>query len=140
MRWVIKVIITCGKQCLTLRTYRGKTSNTDSRNFWAILRLLGKTNQTLKKHLDNPIASNAQYVLPHIKNEISYDVLQIHLIDEVMKTKPFTTLAVEVEIHHVEQLPICVRFVYKLNDIRKEFLEFGRCIQVNGEAKPNEIL
>ena len=144
-RWVIEVIKTCGKQCLTLRAYREKTTtDTNSGNLWAILRLAGKTNQTLKKHLDNPIASNTQYLLPQIQNEIigiiAYDVLQIDLIDEVMKTKSFTILADEIEIHHVEQLPICLRFVDKSNAIRKEFLEFGRCTQVNGEAIPNKIL
>ena len=102
----------------------------------AILRLLGISNQTLKEHLDNPIATNAQYFSPQIQNEIisviAYDVLQRDLINEVKKAKFFSILADEVESHHVEQLPICVRFVDKSNDIREEFLEFGRCTQVNG--------
>ena len=71
---------------------------------------------------------------------IAYDVLQRDLIDEVKKAKSFTILADGVESHHVELLPICVRFVDKSNDIRKEFLEFRRCTQVNGEAISNEIL
>ena len=62
LRWVIEVIITCGKQCLPLRAHREKTPDTNSGNFLAILRLLGKSNQTLKEHLDNPIARNAQYL------------------------------------------------------------------------------
>ena len=57
-----------------------------------------------------------------------------------MKAKFFTIPADEVESHYFEQLPICVRFVNKSNDIRDEFLEFGRCTQVNGEAISNEIL
>ena len=57
-----------------------------------------------------------------------------------MKTNFFTILADEVESHHVEQLPICMRFVDKSNDIREEFLEFERCTQVNGEAISNKIL
>ena len=136
LRWVIEVTITCGKQCLPLRAHREKTPDTNSGNFLAILRLLGKSNQTLKEHLDNPIARNAQYLSPQIQNEIisikAYDVLQRDLINEVKKAKFFTILADEVESHHVEQLPICVRFVDKSNDIREEFLEFGRCTQVNG--------
>ena len=110
----------------------------------AILRLLGKTNQTLKEHLDNPIARDAQYLSPQIQNEIigtiAYDVLQRDLINEVKKVKLFTILTDKVVSHHVEQLPICVRFVNKLNDIHEEFLEFGRCSQVNVEAISNEIL
>ena len=141
MRWVIEVILTCGKQCLPLRAHREQTPNTNSGDFLAILRLLGKTNQTLKEHLDDPIAKNAQYLSPHIQNKIigiiAYDILQRDLIDEVKKAKFFTIPADEVESHHVEQLPIGVN---KSNDVREEFLEFGRCTEVNGEAISNEIL
>ena len=98
----------------------------------------------MKEHFDNPIARNAQYLSPQIQNEIidiiAYGILQKDLIDEVKKTKFFTILADEVESHHVEQPPICVRFVDKSTDIREEFLEFGRCTQVNGEAISNENL
>ena len=94
--------------------------------------------------MDNPIASNTQYLLPQIQNEIigiiAYDGIQIDLIDEIMKTKSFAILVDEIETHYVEQLPICMRFADKSNAIRKEFLEFGRCTQVNGEEIPNKIL
>ena len=139
LRWVIEVIITCGKQCLPLRAHRENTPDANSENILAILRLFGKTNETLKEHLDNPIARNTQYLSPQIQNEIidiiAYDILQKGLIDEVRNAKFYTILTDELESHHVEQLPICVRFVDKSNDIRKEFLKFGRCTQVNGEAK-----
>ena len=92
--------------------------------------------------MDNPIAKNAQYS-PQIQNEIigviAYDALQRDLMDEVKKAKFFIILADEVESHFAEQLPICVRLVDKSNDICKEFLEFRRCTQVNGEAISNEI-
>ena len=110
----------------------------------AALRLLGKTNQTLKEHLVIPIARNAQYLSPQTQNEIigiiAYDVLQRDLIDEVKKAKFFIIFADEVESHHDEQLPICVRFVDKSNDKSEEFLEIGRCTQINGEAISTEIL
>ena len=142
LRRVIEVIITCGKECLPLRPHREKILDTNSGNVLAILRLLGKTNQTLKEHLDNPIARNAQYLSPQIQNEIigitAYDVLQGDLIDEVKNF--FSILANKVRGHHVEQLPICVRFVDKSDDIREEFLECGRCSYVNGEAISNKIL
>ena len=109
----------------------------------AILRLLGKTNQTLKEHLDNPIARNKQCFSPQIQSEIiaiiAYDVLQKDLIDEVNKAKFFTIIGDEIESHHIEQPPICVRFVDNSNNIREKFLEFRRCIQVNGEAISNGI-
>ena len=62
-RWVIKVDITCGKQCLLLRAHREKTPDTNSGKYLAILRLLGKTNQTLKVHLENPIANKPQQLM-----------------------------------------------------------------------------
>ena len=122
MRLLIEVITTCGKQCLSLIAHREKTTGANSGNFLAIWRLLGKTNQTPKKYLDNPTAKNAQYLSLQIQNEIigiiAYDLLQRDLIDEVKKTKFFTNLADEVESHHIEQLPICVRFVDKSHDMR----------------------
>ena len=138
MRWVIEVILTCSKQCLPLRAHREQTPNANSGDF---LRLPGQTNQNHKEHLDDPIAKNSQYLSPHIQNEIigiiAYGILQRDLIDEVKKAKFFTIPADEVESHHVEQLPICVN---KSNDIREEFLEFGSCTEVNGEAISNDIL
>ena len=127
-----------------LRAHGEKKPDTNSGNFLAIYRLLDKTKQTLKEHTDNPIARNAQYLSPHIPNEIigiiAYDVLQRDLIDEVKKAKFFIIFADEVESHHDEQLPICVRFVDKSNDKSEEFLEIGRCTQINGEAISTEIL
>ena len=94
-----------------LRAHGEKTPDTNSGNFLAIYRLLGKTNQTLKEHMDNPIVRNVQYLSPHIQNEIigiiAYDVLlQRDLINEVKKPKFFIILADKVESHHDEQLPM----------------------------------
>ena len=36
------------------------------------------------------------------------------------------TSVVEVESHHVEQLPLCIRFVDDKKNTREEFLEFGK--------------
>ena len=62
--------------------------------------------------MDNPIARNAQYLSPHILNDIIgiivYDVLQRDLIDEVKKAKFFIILTDEVEGRHDEQLSICM--------------------------------
>ena len=84
LRSVIEVLITCGKQRLPLGEHWEKTADTNFGNFLAILRLLGKTKQTLKEHLDKPIARNAKYLSPQIQNEIidiiTYDVLQRDLI------------------------------------------------------------
>ena len=108
-----------------------------------ILKLLSQTNKTLKEHLTCPVARNATYISPKIQNEIiniiAYDVLQKYLIDEIKTAKFFTILADEVESHHVEQLPLCIRFVDDKKNICEVFLEFGKSIWVTGEAIAYQI-
>ena len=60
-------------------------------------------------------------------------------IKEIKDAKFFSILADEVGNHHVEQLPICIRFVDAKSSIREEFLEFGRCKRLNGEVIAKEI-
>ena len=85
MRSVIEIIIACGKEGLLLRAHREKTPDENSGNFLVIYRLLGKTNQTLKERMDNPIARKVQYLSPRIQNEtiviVTYNILQRDLID-----------------------------------------------------------
>ena len=145
LKWVIKTIILCGKQCIALRGHREDiNSNNKFGNFLAILKLLSETNSELMDYLEAPSAKNATYISPGIQNElidiISYDVLQKQLIDEVKEAKFFSIIADEVESHHTEQLPICVRFVDKECNIREEFLEFGKCVQTNGESIFKELM
>ena len=49
-------------------------------------------------------------------------------------------MADEVESHHTEQLPICVRFVDKECNIREKSPEFGKCVQTNGESIFKELM
>ena len=56
--------------------------------------------------------------------------MQADLINEIKEAKIFSILSDEVESHKVEELPFYIRFVYKNNNIRKEFLEPGRCEQL----------
>ena len=66
--------------------------------------------------------------------------MQADLINKIKEAKFFGTLANEVESHKVEQLPICMRFVDKSNNISKEFLEFGRYEQLGGKVIATEII
>ena len=96
----------------------------------------------LNDHLNSPVARNATYLSSKFQNEIiniiAYDVLQKDLINEIKEAKFFAILADEVASHRVEQLPLCMRFVDDKKNIREEFIEFGKCTQVNGEAITNE--
>ena len=71
---------------------------------------------------------------------IAYDVLQKDLIDEIKTAKFSTILADEVEIHHVEHLPLCIRFVDDKKNIREGFLEFGKWARVTVKAIANQII
>ena len=90
------------------------------------------------------VAKNTKYISPTIQNEIidiiAYDFLQAKLIKEIKDAKFFSILADEVENHHVEHLPICIRFVDANSSIREKFLEFGRCKCLNGKSIAKEIL
>ena len=67
-------------------------------------------------------------------------MLQKYLIDEVKTAKFFTILADEVENHHIEQLPLCIRFVDGKKNICEVFLEFGKSTWVTGEAIAYQIM
>ena len=98
----------------------------------------------MKQHLHAHAARNAKYISPQIQNElidiVAFDVFQKDLIEEIKQAKFFSILADEVESHHVEQLPLCIRFLDQGNNIREESVEFGKCEHVNGEAIANEIV
>ena len=49
-------------------------------------------------------------------------------------------MADEVESHHTEQYPICLRFADNECNIREEFLEFDKCEQTNDEPVFEEIM
>ena len=72
LKWIIEVVILCGKQCLPLRGHRENINDSshNSGNFLAILKLLSQTNETLKEHLTCPVARNAAYISPKIQNKI----------------------------------------------------------------------
>ena len=81
-RWVIKVIVLCGKQCLPLRGHRESLFQEDQNpgNFLEILKLLSEANIELEQHLRNPLAKNVTYISPDIQNQIinivGYDIIQ----------------------------------------------------------------
>ena len=131
---------------MSYRGHRGNINDTTINfgNFLAILRLIGQHRSELGKHLSMAVVKNAKYISPTIQDEIidiiAYDILQPKLIKEIKDAKLFSILPDEVENHHVEQLPICIRFVDANSSIREEFLEFGRCKRLNAEAIAKEIL
>ena len=127
LKWVIKTNELWGKQCIAFRGHRENVASNENNygNFLAILKLLAQTNDDLQNHLTSPITNNTTYVSPKIQNEviniIGYDILQADFINEIKEAKLFSILADEVESHKVEQLPICIRFLDKNNNIARNF-------------------
>ena len=145
MKWLIKVNILCAKQCIAFRGHKEDiNSNQNPGNFLAILYMLAETNEPLQEHIENPSRKNATYLSPLIQNEITNikgkDLLQANLVKEINRARFFSILADEVESHHVEHLPLCIRFVDDGDNIREEFLEFGQCKRIDGKSIAEEIL
>ena len=134
----------CG--CITFRGHRQNVTSNENNcgKFLAILKLLGQAKDDLQNHLTSPVAKNVTCLSPKIQNEIistiGYDILQADLINEIKEVKFFSRLADKIESHEVEQLPICIRFVDKNNNIYEEFLEFGRCEQLSGKVITTDII
>ena len=106
--------------------------------------MLAETNEPLRGHTENPSRKNATYLSPLIKNEITNiigkDLLQANLVKEINRARFFSILADEAESHHVEQLPLCVRFADDGNNIKEELLEFGQWKRIDGKSIAKEIL
>ena len=88
-------------------------NNQNSRNFLAILKWLAETSKPLQG---------------------------LSLIREINCASFFLILADEVKTHHVEQLPLCIRFVDDDDNIKEEFLEFGQCKWIDRKSIAEEIL
>ena len=84
------------------------------------------------------------HLSPLIQNEktsiIGKDLLQANLVKEINRARLFSILADQVESQHVEQLPLCIRFVDDDDNIREEFLECGQCKRIDGKSIAEEIL
>ena len=150
LKWLIKVNILCAKQCIAFKGHREDiNSNQNPGNFLATLKLLAETNEPLRGHIENPSRKNPIYLSPLIQNEITNiigkDLLQANLVKEINRPRFFSILADEVESHHVEKLPLCIRFVDDDNNtyivlLIQEFLEFGQYKRIDGKSIAEEIL
>ena len=120
-------ILFCGQQCLALRgDCEVSGANGNPRNFLALMKLLAKHDPTINAHLESPKLRNASYISPHIQNEliniIGKNIIQKHLVNEVVSAKHFLIMIDEITSFNKEVMPLCVRFVDSNHDIREEFL------------------
>ena len=134
--------------CQAMIAFRGHSKDINSNQnpgyFLAILKLLAEINESLRGHFEILSTTNAIYLSLLIQNEITNiiakDLLQINLVKEINRAMFFSILADEVKFHHVEQLPLCIRFVDDDNNIGEELLEFGQCKRIDRKSIAEEIL
>ena len=89
------------------------------------MKLLAKHDPAINAHLESSKLRNASYVSPHIQNEliniIGKNIIQKHLVNEVVSAKHFSIMVDEITSFNKEVMPLCVRFVDSNRDIREEF-------------------
>ena len=135
LKSVLKAIIFCGKQNISLRGSCEAISPVSSSqfainpgSFQALLQFrIESGDEVLKDHFSVG-RKNAQYRSPKIQNDLIAAVgkwIQQKLTQEIKATKIFTVCADEgTGVANKEQLPLIIRFVYQSGMIQEEFLEF----------------
>ena len=92
----------------------------------ALLKSYAETDPVLFEHLYHPRAKNATHISPWSQNDIinviAYDIILARIVDEIKSSQFFSVIADEVSSHNIEHLPVCLRFVDKDCNIRKEFI------------------
>ena len=138
LKRIVESVLFCGRQCIGLRGDGEGPSYLEAElvarnpgNFRALLNVVAEHDAVLKEHLEHPALKNCTYTSPKIQNDIiniiGKDIIQKLIIEEVKEAKFFTVMANEVTLHNLEELAICLRFVYKKCNIRKNSLISCSC-------------
>ena len=151
LKSVLKAIIFCGKQNISLRgscelispvSYSQFAINPVS--FQALLQFrIELGDEVLKDHFSAG-RKNAQYRSPKIKNDLIAVVgkwIQQKLTQEIKAAKCFTICADDgTDVANKEQILLIIRFVDQSGMIRDEFLEFVLCdTGTSGQAIADKI-
>ena len=128
---ILKVIIFCGKQNISLRGHRESMSSNASQgnpgNFISLLHLRMDAGDVVLKEHFSTAARNARYHSPTVQNELVAacgEWIQ-EILHEVRKAKFFSVCADEAaDASNKEQLPLVLRFVDEAGAIREKFIEY----------------
>ena len=85
---IVRVILYLSKQSLPLRGHRKQvSSNANSGNVLALLKVAAESDAILKQRLEQPIARNATYLSARSQNDIigviGYDIIRKNLVTEI---------------------------------------------------------
>ena len=131
---ILKTIVFCGKQNISLRGHREQANagpDTNPGNFRALLNFrVDAGDSVLEDHFES-MPHNAQYISPKIQNDLiscTSEWIRKQIIEEVKTAKFFSICADEAaDCSNKEQLPLILRFVDESNTIREEFIDFILC-------------
>ncbi|XP_050065980.1 52 kDa repressor of the inhibitor of the protein kinase-like [Aphis gossypii] len=153
LRPIIKTILFCGNQGISLRGHRDSgiidlnehASTENQGNFRELIKFrIDSGDNVLKNYLETA-NKNATYLSPLIQNEIisvCNKLILEHLVANVNKSKSFTILADETtDVSNKEQITLCVRYVdLDANKIREDFLQFIEIQNMSGKGLSDVIL
>ncbi|XP_015377033.1 PREDICTED: zinc finger MYM-type protein 1-like [Diuraphis noxia] len=153
LRPIIKTILFCGNQGISLRGHRDSgvidlnehASTENQGNFRELIKFrIDSGDNVLKNHLETT-NKNATYLSPLIQNEIisvCNKLILGHLVANVNKSKSFTILADETtDVSNKEQMTLCVCYVdLNANKIREDFLQIIEIQNMSGKGLSDVIL
>ncbi|GBP23684.1 52 kDa repressor of the inhibitor of the protein kinase [Eumeta japonica] len=134
LRPIVKTIIFCGHQNISLRGHRddGKLLNYDSvvadeGNFRALLKFrIDSGDIALQQHLESS-KSNATYISKTVQNElieVCAEIIQENILQNVREAKYFSILFDEItDISHTSQLSLSFRYLHD-GIIKEHFVTF----------------
>lgn len=146
LKSILKTIIFCGKQMISLRGHREQAgANVNPGNFCALLDFRIDAGDTVLAEHFRTAAQNAQYNSPRIQNDLiscTGEWIRNQIVQEVKHAKFFSVSADEAaDSSNKEQLPLVLCFVDATNSIREEFVEFILCdTGTSGNAVAGKIL
>lgn len=131
---IIKTIIFCGRQNISLRGHRENDPSKNPGNFKALLDFRIESGDTVLKNHFETASKVARYTSKDIQNEIISVIgkwIQRKILAELQDgSKIFSLIADESrDCSNKEQMPLIVRFVNKINEIQEMFLAFVECEQ-----------
>ncbi|KAJ8024794.1 Zinc finger MYM-type protein 1 [Holothuria leucospilota] len=116
MRRIIDVVLLLARTSHPLRGHDESDESLNKGLFLEILELLGRYDETIKKHLENS-ARNARYTSPDIQNDILSSAQEVILkeISLEVNDAPFVSVIMDeaTDVTHHEQAAIIVRYVDK---------------------------
>lgn len=143
---ILKTIIFCGKQNISLRGHRDDSKHYDNTSNTKLLDFrVDSGDKVLENHL-NDCKKNATYRSKTIQNELincCSDYITEHLVDDIKLSGFFSIIADEAtDSNNTEQLVLTIRYYSEISkEVREVFLRFIPCKDgTTGQLLASEII